>query len=131
MTDSTNLLENLKTDSNGLIAAVVQDANNGEILMVGWMDKEALRRTLESGKACYYSRSRQKYWVKGESSGHFQIVKEVRTDCDLDAVVVKVEQIGAACHDGFRSCFYRKSDSTGNLEVVETRLVDPEQVYKK
>mgnify|MGYP005836533771 CR=1 FL=1 len=131
MSDSVNLLENLKTDSSGLIAAVVQDADNGEILMVGWMDKEALRRTLESGKACFYSRSRQKYWVKGESSGHFQIVKEVRTDCDLDAVVVKVEQIGAACHDGFRSCFYRKADSTGNLEVVETRLVDPEQVYKK
>ena len=131
MSDSVNLLENLKTDSSGLIAAVVQDADNGEILMVGWMDKEALRRTLESGKACFYSRSRQKYWVKGESSGHFQIVKEVRTDCDLDAVVVKVEQIGAACHDGFRSCFYRKADSTGNLEVAETRLVDPEQVYKK
>ena len=129
--DKTNLFDNLKTDANGLIAAIVQDAGNGEVLMIGWMDKEALRRTLESGKTCFYSRSRQKYWVKGETSGHFQIVEELRVDCDLDAVLIKVQQAGAACHDGFRSCFYRRATSDGTLEVMEERLLDPEKIYNK
>lgn len=129
MADSLNLLDNLKTDDNGLIAAVVQDADNGQVLMVGWMDREALKRTLEGGKTCFYSRSRQKYWVKGETSGHFQIVREVRTDCDLDAVLVTVEQVGAACHDGYRSCFYRSADASGELQTVEQRLVNPEDIY--
>lgn len=126
-----NILDSLKTDENGLIAAIVQDAETSEVLMVAWMDREALRRTLESGKTCFYSRSRQTYWVKGETSGHFQAVREVRADCDLDAVLVKVEQTGAACHTGHRSCFYRTVASDGALEETAQRLLSPEDIYKK
>ncbi|MCC6484146.1 MAG: phosphoribosyl-AMP cyclohydrolase [Armatimonadetes bacterium] len=130
MTNADNIFDSLKTDANGLVAAVVQDAANGEVLMVAWMDREALKRTLEEGKTCFFSRSRQKYWVKGETSGHYQVVKEVRADCDLDAILVKVEQTGAACHAGYRSCFYRKVDSGGKLETVEEQLKRPEDIYK-
>jgi phosphoribosyl-AMP cyclohydrolase len=125
-----NIFDSLKTDEHGLICAVVQDAESGEVLMVAWMDREALKRTLEGGKTCFFSRSRQKYWVKGETSGHFQALKEVRADCDLDAVLVKVEQTGAACHEGFRSCFYRAVGPDGSLEVVEEQLKSPEEIYK-
>jgi phosphoribosyl-AMP cyclohydrolase len=95
----------LKRDAAGLVAAVVQQYDTGEVLMVGWMDDEALRRTLSTGRATYWSRSRQEYWVKGETSGHCQWVKEVRLDCDGDAILVKVDQEGPACHTGARSCF--------------------------
>jgi phosphoribosyl-AMP cyclohydrolase len=95
----------LKRDAAGLVVAVVQQYDTGEVLMVGWMDDEALRRTLSTGRATYWSRSRQEYWVKGETSGHRQWVKEVRLDCDGDAILVKVDQEGPACHTGARSCF--------------------------
>jgi phosphoribosyl-AMP cyclohydrolase len=95
----------LKRDPAGLVAAVVQQHDTGEVLMVGWMDDEALHRTLTSGRATYWSRSRQAYWVKGETSGHVQYVKSVALDCDGDAVLVKVDQVGPACHTGERSCF--------------------------
>jgi phosphoribosyl-AMP cyclohydrolase len=95
----------LKRDAAGLVVAVVQQYDTGEVLMVGWMDDEALRRTLSSGRATYWSRSRQEYWIKGETSGHRQWVKEVRLDCDGDAILVKVDQEGPACHTGARSCF--------------------------
>jgi phosphoribosyl-AMP cyclohydrolase len=95
----------LKRDCDGLVAAVVQQWDTGEVLMVGWMDDEALHRTLTSGRATYWSRSRQEYWVKGETSGHAQHVREVRLDCDGDALLVKVDQVGAACHTGDRTCF--------------------------
>ncbi len=95
-------------DVNGLIAAVAQDHATGEVLMVAWMNAEALRLTLESGYATYWSRSRAKLWKKGEESGHTQRVVELRVDCDQDAVLLRVEQIGAACHTGERSCFYRR-----------------------
>ncbi len=130
MSNADNIFDSLKTDANGLIAAVVQDADNGEVLMVAWMDREALRRTLEGGKACFFSRSRQKYWVKGETSGHFQVVKEVRADCDLDAVLLKVEQTGAACHNGYRSCFYREVSPDGGMQVVDEQLKRPEEIYQ-
>ncbi|MES1201989.1 MAG: phosphoribosyl-AMP cyclohydrolase [Pseudomonadota bacterium] len=94
-------------DANGLIAAVAQDATTGEVLMLAWMNAEALRLTLETGQATYWSRSRQKLWRKGEESGHAQRVVEARIDCDQDAVLLRVEQTGAACHTGERSCFYR------------------------
>jgi phosphoribosyl-AMP cyclohydrolase len=122
--------ETLKYDANGLVAAVIQDADNREVLMVGYMNPEAVDRTLESGRVTYWSRSRQKYWVKGETSGHFQHVVEVRTDCDKDCLLIRVRQEGVACHDGFRSCFYRAVQGGGELETVEERLVDPEKVYK-
>jgi phosphoribosyl-AMP cyclohydrolase len=95
----------LKRNAAGLVTAVVQQYDSGEVLMVGWMDDEALHRTLTTGRATYWSRSRQQYWVKGETSGHVQYVKSVALDCDADAVLVKVDQVGAACHTGDRTCF--------------------------
>ena len=95
----------LKRDDHGLFAAVAQQWDTGEVLMVGWMDDEALRRTLTSGRVTYFSRSRQAYWRKGDTSGHVQHVREVRLDCDGDALLVRVDQVGAACHTGDRSCF--------------------------
>ena len=95
----------LRRDEHGLVAAVAQQWDSGEVLMVAWMDAEALRRTLSSGRATYWSRSRQEYWVKGETSGHRQHVRSVRLDCDGDAVLLAVDQVGAACHTGDRTCF--------------------------
>jgi phosphoribosyl-AMP cyclohydrolase len=99
------LAERLKRDAAGLVAAVVQQYDSGEVLMLGWMDDEALHRTLTTGRATYWSRSRQAYWVKGETSGHAQYVKSVALDCDGDALLVKVDQVGPACHTGDRTCF--------------------------
>ncbi len=106
------LLEQLKFDQHGLIPAVVQDVRTKEILMLAYMNRDSLNWTLENGKACYWSRSRQKLWVKGETSGHYQWIQSIRVDCDLDALVLEVEQIGPACHTGKYSCFYR--DLEGN-----------------
>jgi phosphoribosyl-AMP cyclohydrolase len=122
--------EGMKFDDKGLMVAIVQDAENGEILMQAFMNEEALRLSLETGLAHYYSRSRKKLWKKGESSGHIQQVKEVRVDCDLDAVILKVNQIGGACHTGFRSCFYRVINSDGSLREEGQKEFDPSQVYK-
>ncbi|TCI99787.1 phosphoribosyl-AMP cyclohydrolase [Aeromicrobium sp. IC_218] len=97
--------ERLKRDPNGLVPAVVQEASTKDVLMLAWMDDEALRRTLESGRATYWSRSRQEYWVKGETSGHVQQVREVRLDCDGDTLLLVVDQTGAACHTGDHTCF--------------------------
>jgi phosphoribosyl-AMP cyclohydrolase len=97
--------DRLKRDSAGLVAAVVQQHDTGEVLMVGWMDDEALHRTLTTGRATYWSRSRQQYWVKGDTSGHIQRVKSVALDCDGDALLVRVDQVGPACHTGDRTCF--------------------------
>ena len=97
----------LRFDDDGLIPAVVQDAENGDVLMVAWMNEDAVRRTLESGRTWFWSRSRGELWRKGDTSGHVQHVREVRYDCDADTLLVKVEQVGAACHTGERSCFYR------------------------
>ena len=118
----------------GLIPAVIQDNESGEVLMVAFMNKEALEKTLATGKATYWSRSRQKFWVKGEESGHVQAVAGVFIDCDQDAVVVKVRQKGSACHNGFRSCFYREIVPAAGglaLKTVQERMVDPAAVYKK
>jgi phosphoribosyl-AMP cyclohydrolase len=99
------IADRLKRDGSGLVAAVVQQQHTGEVLMVGWMDDEALHRTLTTGRATYWSRSRQEYWVKGETSGHVQYVKAVALDCDGDALLVTVDQVGPACHTGEHSCF--------------------------
>lgn len=115
-------LDSLKYDANGLVTAVVQDHENNEILMVAFMNREAVKRTLESGRTCFWSRSRQKFWVKGETSGHVQVVKGVYVDCDKDALVVKVEQTGAACHEGYRTCFFRQVDSQADETVVGEKL---------
>lgn len=113
----------------GLIPAIVQDSLTGEVLMVAYMNREAWLKTLETGKATYWSRSRNSLWIKGETSGHFQVVKEILVDCDEDTVLLKVQQTGAACHTGYRSCFYRKV-TAGSVEIVGERLVNPEDVYK-
>lgn len=127
-----------KFDSDGLIAAVVTDATTAEVLMVGYMNEEALMRTIETGEAWYWSRSRQGFWKKGETSGQVQKVQEILTDCDQDALVVKVtvQGNGATCHVGYRSCFFRKitktEDGAVRLEQVEAEKVyDPEEIYGK
>ncbi len=101
-------LNSLKFDKNGLIPAIIQDYKNNQVLMIAYMNKESLRRTLKLGKTCFWSRSRKEYWVKGVTSGHFQFVKSIAYDCDMDALLIKVRQVGKACHTGNRSCFYRR-----------------------
>ncbi len=100
--------EELKKDAAGLVPAVVQDAENGEVLMVGWMNKEAYEHTLKTATMTYWSRSRNELWIKGATSGHYQYVKSLQIDCDNDTILAKVDQVGAACHTGNRSCFYRE-----------------------
>jgi phosphoribosyl-AMP cyclohydrolase len=101
-------LGNLKFDKNGLIPAIIQDYKNSQVLMLAYMNKESIRRSLKLGRTCFWSRSRKEYWVKGLTSGHFQFIKSIAYDCDLDALLIKVRQVGKACHTGNRSCFYRK-----------------------
>jgi phosphoribosyl-AMP cyclohydrolase len=124
-----------KFDAAGLVTCVATDATSSEVLMVAHMNEEALRRTIESGEAWYYSRSRKSLWRKGETSGHVQRVVEIRTDCDQDAIWIRVEQSGAACHTGRRSCFYRKvtgGEGGARLSFVDAeRRFDPKAVYPK
>lgn len=101
-------IDSLKFDKKGLIPAVVQDAVSKDVLMVAYMNRESLQKTLKEGKACYFSRSRQKLWLKGETSGHFQIIESIKYDCDADTLLLEVEQIGSACHTGNKTCFYRE-----------------------
>ena len=124
------ILNQLKTDQNGLIPAIIQDDENKEVLMVGYMNREAVRKTLESGRVCFWSRSRQEYWIKGETSGHTQTVRTVAFDCDADALLIKVEQKGGACHVGDRSCFFREVSPDGNsTRIVGEKVFDPDAVY--
>jgi phosphoribosyl-AMP cyclohydrolase len=126
------LLDKLKWDLAGLVPIIVQDVVNGEVLVLAWSNREALEKTIETGKVHMYSRSRGRLAMKGESSGHFQLVKEIRTDCDRDAVLIKVEQISAACHEGYRSCFFRKyEEGAGDWKIVAEKVFEPEAVYKK
>jgi phosphoribosyl-AMP cyclohydrolase len=121
----------LKYDAAGLIPAVIVDAKDKAVLMVAYMNAESLKATVQTGKTHFWSRSRKKYWMKGESSGHTQAVKAIHTDCDADTLVIEVEQIGgAACHEGYRSCFFRKLTDAGDWQVVGTRVFNPDEVYK-
>lgn len=117
-------LENLKYNADGLIPAIAQDHASGEVLMMAWMNAESLRRTLETGLATYWSRSRQEFWVKGATSGHTQKVHSVSVDCDADALLLKIEQVGAACHENYRSCFFRDLTSEGQLTLNGVPKVD-------
>ena len=112
-----DLLEKVSFDEKGLLPVIVQDINGGEVLMMAWMNKEALKKTITSGKAYFWSRSRKKLWLKGESSGHYQLVREMWIDCDEDTLLIKVEQIKAACHKGYKSCFFRKINKEGKIEL--------------
>lgn len=129
--DAMSFYDKLKFDS-GLIPAIIQDEKSGRVLMMAWMNQESLKKTLETGKTHFWSRSRQKFWMKGESSGHTQTVKDVSFDCDGDTLLIQVEQIGAACHEGYKSCFFRSvNDKTGEIRVTEPQLVSPEKMYGK
>ena len=117
--------ETLKYNADGLVPVIVQDDSNDEVLMLAYMNREAVDRTIETGKATYWSRSRQEFWVKGATSGHFQFVNELLVDCDADTLLLKVEQVGAACHTGTRSCFYRALNEDGELSVIAEPVVVP------
>ena len=124
------LLDKLKFDSNGLIPAIIQDHQTGEVLMMAWMNRDSLQKTLESKQTHFFSRSRNKLWLKGETSGHVQYVQSIATDCDKDVLLIKVEQVGAACHDGYYSCFYKEADGD-DWKNVGDKVFEPETVYKK
>ena len=124
-------LKSLKYDANGLIPAVVIDAQTKAPLMVAYMNEQALLATIRTGKTHFWSRSRRKYWMKGETSGHVQEVKGIFVDCDEDTLVVEVLQQGAACHMGYRSCFFRKLGEDGNWQVTAAKVFDPDEVYGK
>jgi phosphoribosyl-AMP cyclohydrolase len=128
-----NWLDTLKWDANGLVPAIAQEQGTGDVLMMAWMNREALQKTAELGRAVYFSRSRNKLWFKGEESGHVQTVHEIRLDCDSDVILLKVTQIGhtpgLACHTGRHSCFYSVYDN-GAWKVVDPVLMDPQTIYK-
>lgn len=121
------------TKAGGLIPAIAQDAASGTVLMMAWMNEEAYRETLRTGRAVYFSRSRNKLWRKGEESGNVQLVRGIYIDCDADALLLKVEQLGgAACHEGYQSCFFRELNQQGEVAATHgERLFDPKTVYKK
>ncbi len=121
----------LKYDAAGLIPAVIVEAAGKQVLMVAYMNQASLLDTVRTGKTHFWSRSRKKYWMKGESSGHTQEVRAIYTDCDKDTVVIEVRQNGAACHDGYYSCFYRKLNAGGDWETIGKPLFDPSKVYGK
>jgi phosphoribosyl-AMP cyclohydrolase len=123
-------LDSLKYDANGLIPAVVQAEDDGAVLMVGYMNRQAVEKTLETGKVTFWSRSRQKFWTKGESSGHFLHLRDLFVDCDQDCLLVTASPVGPACHEGYRSCFFRRVTSDGTAtETVGTQEKTPEEIY--
>jgi phosphoribosyl-AMP cyclohydrolase len=127
--DAIPLLASLRRDAAGLIPAIIQDADSHEVLMMAWMDDDAIRQTLATGESHFYSRSRGKLWHKGGTSGHVQKVLDIRVDCDADVLLLLVRQIGGACHEGYRSCFFRHLDASGHLAVEGETVFDPASVY--
>ena len=126
MTESLNFTKN-----GGLLPAIAQDHQTGEVLMLAYINEEAWRQTIATGKAHYFSRSRQQLWLKGETSGHVQMVKEILVDCDQDTVIYRVEQLGgAACHKGYHSCFFRRLEN-GAFKIKDSLVFDPAEVYKR
>jgi phosphoribosyl-AMP cyclohydrolase len=123
-------IKGMKYDDQGLLTAVIVDAASKEVLMVAFMNAQALRETIRTGQTHFWSRSRRTLWTKGEESGHVQLVKAVYTDCDQDCVLIEVEQRGGACHEGYRSCFYRRLAESGEWQVVAEKVFDPQQVYR-
>jgi phosphoribosyl-AMP cyclohydrolase len=122
------ILNSIKLNEQGLIVSVVQDMD-GNVLMVAYMNREAIEKTLKTGKMHYYSRSRKKLWLKGEESGNFQFVKEIYIDCDGDVLLFKVEQKGGACHEGYYTCFFRKFENN-EFKIVGKKIFEPKEVYK-
>ncbi|EKF75860.1 phosphoribosyl-AMP cyclohydrolase [Alcanivorax hongdengensis A-11-3] len=123
-------LDNLKYNADGLVPAIAQQHDSGEVLMMAWMNRQAIEETLRTGRVCYYSRSRKTLWRKGESSSQVQQLKELRFDCDADTVLVSVDQTGPACHTGRRDCFYWKADAD-SVTIDKTPIIDPKELYDK
>jgi phosphoribosyl-AMP cyclohydrolase len=124
--------QKLKFNSDGLIPAIIQDQASGRVLMMAWMNEASLQKSVETGKTHFWSRSRQKFWMKGESSGHTQSIKDISFDCDGDTLLIQVDQVGAACHEGYRSCFFRSvGPKAVGEQITEAQLETPEQIYGK
>ncbi len=124
--------DKLKYTEDGLIPAIIQEAGTKRVLMMAWMNRASLESTIQTGKTHFWSRSRKKFWMKGEESGHTQTVKDIAFDCDGDTLLIQVEQVGAACHEGFKSCFFRSVEGDGTaFKVTEAQLQKPEDIYKK
>ncbi len=122
--------EKLKFNGNGLVPAIIQEQKSGRVLMMAWMNRASLEKTIETGRTHFWSRSRQKFWMKGESSGHTQTVKDIAFDCDGDTLLIQVDQVGAACHEGYQSCFFRSVEREGaGFKVTEPQLETPEKIY--
>ncbi|MBI4325025.1 MAG: phosphoribosyl-AMP cyclohydrolase [Chloroflexi bacterium] len=122
--------EQLKFNSEGLIPAIIQELATGRVLMMAWMNRASLEKTLATGRTHFWSRSRQRFWMKGETSGHTQTVKNLAFDCDGDTLLIQVEQIGAACHEGYQSCFFRSVETDGrSFKITEPQLESPEDIY--
>ena len=127
-----SFLDNLKFNADGLIPAIIQEQSTGRVLMMAWMNRDSIQRSIDQGKTVFWSRSRQKFWVKGESSGHIQAIKDIAFDCDGDTLLIQVEQTGAACHEGYKSCFFRSIKEQGkSFEITEPQLIKPEEIYGK
>ena len=118
-------------DATGLIPAIVQEQKTGRVLMMAWMNRASLEKTIATRRTVFWSRSRQKFWMKGETSGHTQQVKDVAFDCDGDTLLVQVEQTGAACHEGYKSCFFRSVEADGSFKITEAPLKPPKDIYEK
>ena len=119
-----------KFDQNGLIPAIVQDHKTREVLMLAYVNRQAIKKMLALGKTCFYSRSRKTYWIKGETSGHIQRIKKICTDCDRDTLLIEVEQVGGACHLGYRSCFVHLLDKKGKIaRITQKKVFDPKKIY--
>jgi len=123
-------LDKVKFNSQGLVPVIIQEEKSAQVLMLGWMNKEALEKTISTGKVHFWSRSRKKLWMKGETSGNYQLLREIYLDCDGDTLLIKVDQIRGACHTGYHSCFFRKITSGGNLKLVGEKIFDPGEVYQ-
>ncbi len=123
--------EKLKFTEEGLIPAIIQDSSSKRVLMMAWMNRDSIQKTIETGKTHFWSRSRKKFWMKGEESGHVQKVRDIAFDCDGDVLLIQVEQTGAACHEGYQSCFFRSVNDTGEFHITEPQLQNPEEIYRK
>ena len=132
LTPQMSVYDKLKFNTDGLIPAIVQEQSTGRVLMMAWMNRASIEKTIATRKTHFWSRSRQKFWMKGESSGHTQEVKDIAFDCDGDTLLIQVEQIGAACHEGYKSCFFRSIEGDGaRFTITEPQLETPEQIYGK
>src|SRR5882762_83751 len=126
-----SIYDELKFNDDGLIPAIIQEQSTRRVLMMAWMNRASIEKTIASGKTHFWSRSRQKFWMKGESSGHVQTVKDIAFDCDGDTLLIQVEQAGVACHQGYKSCFFRSVQPGEELKIIEPQLVPPDQIYGK